>query len=364
MKRKYFWLPPCIFNLHVHARDMNQAHKTTILQTLKEAVKAGIGMIGLMPNTDPPITSLAVLKKYGKLIRAAIKKLNSPVTVGVWFGVTDNNLSECEKALRLSEVIGLKIYPLSRNGKAVTTGTIGVAKFSTIVKAMTLARDAGKTVAVHGDHPGIIKAEGHTIRAEVEYDKLIIRAMHKVPDVRVLVCHVSCRESAELILTAQKEGLNIAIELCSQYLWFDNEGTNWRPDLHPNFYKCFNALRSPADRQYLVSLLKLDNDRIIISSDHAPHTETEKLAGAGGIPSLLETIPVLLTLAIENNISEKQIAKLIYLNPGRIIGTHFRQVNLTKCVYLRHGKDHCRYNRGKVVNPWQGSKLYFPIWKK
>lgn len=365
MKRKKFRLPASIFNLHVHARDMNQAHKTTILQTLRQAIKAGIKIIGLMPNTDPAITSIVVLERYSKLIETALKKLNSRIIVGVWFGVTDDNLSECKKALPLWKIIGLKIYPLSSSGKTVTTGTIGVAKVKTIVEALALAKKNGKPVAVHCDHPKIIKSEGYTIRAETEYVKLIIRAMRKVPGARVLICHVSCRKSAELILAAQKSGLDITLELCPQYLWFDNEETNWTPGLNSNFYKCFNSLRSPADREFLISLLKTDNDRIILSSDHAPHTGKEKMAGAGGIPSLLETIPVLLTLAIENNISEDQVARLIYSNPARLIRAPIQNIsNISNAIKLKHEKDHCCYNRGKVVNPWQGSRLYFPVWEK
>jgi dihydroorotase-like cyclic amidohydrolase len=357
MKRKAFHLPTCILNVHVHARDLKQSHKTTILETLKQATEAGIKMIGVMPNTDPPIISLAVLKKYYKVIDAAIEELDSPVAVGVWFGVTDNNLVECKKALH--KTIGLKIYPLSSSGKAVTTGKIGVAKFETIVKAMSLAKKMGKLVAVHCDHPDIIEAEGYTIRAEVEYVKLVIEAMRQVPGVKVLICHVSCKKSAKIILAAQKEGLKIAIELCPQYLWFDKTGTNWRSNLHPNFYKCFNNLRGSADRKFLVSLLKLKNELIIVSSDHAPHTGEEKIAGAGGIPCLCETIPVILTLAIENNISAKQVANLLSFNAAKFLGARLSGGRLMKPVKIIYRQDSICYNQGRVINPWLGSKMYF-----
>jgi dihydroorotase len=362
MNRRFFKLPRTIINLHVHGRDLEQAHKTTVWQTMLEAVAAGIKIIGFMPNTEPPITNLQSFAIYTQLMRDAEKFLHRKIRGLLWLGVTDKNLRELKMLIGFNQALGLKIYPKAKSGKTVTTGSIGVSSVSTIIKAMKIARDAGKPIAIHCDHPEIILKEGNTVRAEVEYVKLIIALAKKVPGVRVVICHVSCRESAEIILAAQKEGLQIAIELCPQYLWFDNAGTNWRPGLHPNFYKCFNCLRSPADREYLVGLLSQENELIFVSADHAPHLEKEKLAGAGGIPSLYETVPVILTLAIRHGLSEDQVAKLISFNAANFFNLTISRT--LRRVEIEEREDRFAYNKGRVINPWHGSKLFFPIWKK
>ena len=133
-------------------------------------------------------------------------------------------------------------YPRFPNGKVATTGTaIGVRQDSTILRLMKAVRKENKVLARHCDDPLTIKRlGGHKIEAEVAEVKKTINLAKQVPGVKIIICHVSCRQSAELILAAQQEGMQIAIELCPQYLWFDSDRTNWNPNLDPVFYHCFN----------------------------------------------------------------------------------------------------------------------------
>jgi dihydroorotase len=361
--QQFFMLPKQIINLHFHGRGMNQAHKTTPAQTLYEAALAGISIAGFMPNTDPSVTSELVKKRYLYDIDFANQIFGYGVRAYLWFGVTDNNLAEFEKALDDPRVIGLKIYPLAENGAPVTTGTCGVMKRETILAAMRMALAKNKAVAVHCDDPKIIAEDkGYSIRAEVEHVKMVVECMRQVPGVKVIICHVSCSASAEVILAAQAEGLLVAIELCPQYLWFDNQKTNWRQDLPDNFYLCLNRLRGPEEREYLISLLSRENKLIIISSDHAPHTRTEKLADPlripSGIPSIIETVPVILTLALQRHISEAQVARLISFNAAEFLGIQVERELVKTELVLK--EDDFLYNRGVVENPWRGAKLYFP----
>ncbi|HTW96454.1 MAG TPA: dihydroorotase family protein [Candidatus Methylomirabilis sp.] len=356
MEEIFFQLPREIINLHIHARDLREARKTTVWQTLQEAAAAGIKIAGLMPNTKPAIISAYNFENYEELVEDAERLLHRIIRAMIWLGVTDKNSRELEKLIKRDRALGLKIYPKSETGKVITTGSCGVAQVSAIIRAMEIAADARKPVAVHPEYPLF----GHSIQAEVEYVRLIIYLARMVLGVKIIICHVSCQESAELILAAQQEGLLIALELCPHYLWFDESGTNWRPGLHPDFYKCYNPLRGPADREYLVGLLPQENELIFVASDHAPHLEKEKLAGAAGIPSLYETVPVIVTHAIQRGIPENQIAKLISFNAAKFFGFEVNH-NLRRVKFALQ-EDRLCYNKGRIVNPWQGAKLYFPQW--
>jgi dihydroorotase len=350
MDKLFYNLPKCIIDGHVHGRDIDESHKSTVMQTLYEAALSGISIVNFMPNTKPAVNTLEVKNYYFRRIDFAESRLDYRVQGNIIFGVTDNNLHECEKALEDPRVPALKIYA------AV------VLKPETILGAMQLAREKNKALEVHADDPKIIAVEGYTIRAEVEYDKMIIALMRQVPGVRVKICHVSCRESAELILAAQAEGLLIAMEICPQYLWFDNERTNWRSGLAESFYLCLNRLRSPADREYLVSLLKQSNNLIMIASDHAPHLRAEKLKEnpPSGFPSLHERVPVAVTLALRNGISEEQVARLISFNEADFLGMTIDCE--MQSVELIEKKDDFVYNNGAVENPWLGIEFFFPVW--
>lgn len=361
-------LPVAVIDAHCHGRDMEQAHKTTLQQTIFEAKQAKIGVSIFMPNTSPAITNIETLERYLLLMYRACKIFGIRRKQYLYFGLTNHNLAECDMALKYPQVVGLKDYPLSKTGQTVTTGAVGVSDSGVRFKAMQLVRKHRKVYARHCDNPEIIAAEGNSINAELTDVADTILIAEKVPGVKIVICHVSCRESAEAILKAQNKGLEIAIELAPHYLWFDAECTNWRAGLGSVFYYCFNNLRSAKDREYLIGLLKTDNPLIIIGSDNAPHMCEEKIASVinqkmiGGLPSNQEMIAVICTLAHKHKIPEKRVAELLSWNAA----DYFRIEVSRKLVKtkLEEQIDTITYNNGAVENPWNGSKLLFPVKKE
>jgi len=278
MKEEIVYLPSVIIDTHCHGRDMLQSRKTTVLETLREARNGGIGVSFFMPNTDPPITDLDTLIFYIQLMAKAETELGLQQRQFVYFGATDSNLEECRRANSISGVVGIKVYPKSKKGETVTTGTIGVAENSTIMRLFELSEACGKPVAFHCDDPEIVAREGNTIRAEATYVEKILFLASNFPRAKIVICHVSCRESAGLVLAAQRSGMQVVLELCPHYLWFDSNGTHWDHAIDPVFYHCFNNLRPKEHRIFLTGLLGEDNPFIFVGSDNAPHTIAEKLA--------------------------------------------------------------------------------------
>lgn len=353
---KIIRLPKTIIDPHCHGRDLEQSGKTTVKQVLREAKRGNIAISVFMPNTEPPMTTLETLMRYIALI--AKEGLTLSHQQYLYFGVTDDNLDLCQRALQNPYVVGLKIYPKNPKGVFVTTGSVSVACDETIRKAMQLARDANKVITVHCDDPLIIEKSGHTIEAEVSYLKKILRLAKEVSGVKIVICHVSCRQSAEIILEAQQRGLQIAIELTPHYLWFDSEKTNWNPDLDPVFYHCYNNLRDSKNRKYLVSLLAMKNPLLFIGSDNACHTTKEKLTqNLGGLPSNQEMVAVIITHAIKMGLPENQIASLLSFNASKFLGIPVSRE--LKRYKIKRGIDELLYNQGKVTNPWNGSELFF-----
>lgn len=354
--KKTRWLPQYFFDSHCHGRDMRQAHKTTIYQVLLEAWTAGIGISVFMPNTNPAIVTIFTLLFYMYIMIKAEKRLKLGRQY-LYFGATDHNYLSVWMALKFRRVLGIKIYPKAENGRIVTTGDCGIAKNSSLKKHMELAWKAKKVLAVHCDHPKVIQQEGHSINAEVGYVKKILRMAPQFPGIKILICHASCRETIEEVLIARRAGINVAVELMPHYLWLDSNGTNWNT-FDSKFYDCFNRLRNRYHREFLVGLLSLNLSWIWVASDSACHTRKEKLAGAAGIPSNQEMVAVVLTLAEELNLSSIQVANLLIYNAANFLGI---EVSKKLVEYKLEWKiDNLRYNNGNVVNPWNGSRLFFP----
>jgi len=352
-------LPKSIIDTHCHGRDLNQNHKSTVLQTLKEAASANITSTFFMPNTDQPIINLPTLDLYLDYIYRACSKLKITDNQHVWFGATDNNLNACIDALTYPNVIGIKVYPKAKSGETVTTGTIGVSDDTVMSMIISECASVGKAAAFHCDDPEIIQLDGYTKEAEYKYVAKIINIAKNISGAKIVICHVSCRESAELIIQARKDGLNIVLELCPQYLWFDSQGTNWNTYLDPVYYHCYNNLRGPEDRKFLVRLLAEHDVFIIIGSDNAPHTRDEKLEKRyGGLPTNQHMVSVILTLAMQNGVSQKRIADLLCYNAAKFFNI---PVTDEKIRYiLTETEDNKTYNNGFVENPWRGSHLLIP----
>jgi dihydroorotase len=359
-----FYLPAVIIDTHCHGRDMEESHKTTMKQVLTEAKGAGIGTTFFMPNTKPSNITISTLEQIIALNEKARIGVGIKDKQYVFFGVTDDNLAECDEALEYEETVGLKIYPKSKSGKLVTTGSIGLADPRTIIKALQIARKYHKVADFHPEDPEIIERDGkHSRRSEFEYVRQVLSIAEMIPKVKIVLCHISCVESLELIIRAQKKGMRVAIELTPHHLWFTSEGDNWNANLGSVFYHCYSPLRTLGDRETLRRILASSNPLVLIGSDSACHTREEKReTGPAGIPSNQEMVAVICTLAKQLGLSEKRVSNLLSFNAARFF--NIRVPHELVPVKLEERIDDLKYNHGKVVNPWIGSKLLFPKFKK
>lgn len=362
MTENYIYLPEVIIDTHLHARGLDHSYKTTPQQVLKEARDHGISISIIMPNPKPFINSYERLLEYIRIVEFERKALGIDNEQYFYFAITDNNLSECEKSLDHPLVVGLKEYSKLPTGDIFTTATDGVSHRKITEIGMRMTARKRKIYAKHCGNPYIIQRNGgnDTIEAEFYDVDEIIGIQRNIPDAIVLICHGSCRRTADAVIRAQKNGQRTVLEICAHYLMFSSDKTNWNPNIDPVFYHCFNNLRGEEDRQYLISLLSQEDIEIVIGSDSACHTRDEKLAQhLGGIPSNQEFVATMATLAVQHKIPDHQIARLISSNPGRLfnipVSKKMKKYRLEKRI------DDIQYNNGKVLNPWNELELLFPV---
>ncbi len=371
MKKGYIYLPEVVIDSHCHPRDLEQSYKTTIEQTMLEAFMGRIDISFYMPNSIPAIKDIKTLKLCIKKARAAQKKFSLPYSQKFFFGITDDNLDECEEALYLDEVVGIKDYSMGRKGQTVTTGTIGVKFKKTRIVGIKLTQKANKVYAKHCGNPRLnVLDRGDSIRSELADVLEIIEIVERIPGAKITICHVSCQESAEAILSAQRKNMLIAIEICPHYLMFSGDGNNWNLKLHPVYYWCFNNLRPRKNLDYLRMLIStsFDNHLIFIGSDNAPHTRTEKIISVqkgkwiGGLPSNRHLLPTMITLAKLYCWPHKHLARLVSWNAAKHYGINI-PMGLVRCN-IEYRKDIGTYNNGIIENPWSHLKLWYPAGKE
>ena len=262
---------PGFTDVHVHLREPGFLRKETIETGSMAAAAGGYTSVCAMPNLDPVPDSAENIKKEEEIIEKTAVVHVYPygaITVG-------------EKGEKLADLEGMAPYAF-----AFSDDGHGVQNDDMMRKAMTEAKRLGKVIAAHCEvnellnggyiHDGKYAAlHGHRgICSESEW-KQIERDIELVKETGCAyhVCHISTKESVELIRQAKKDGLNISCETGPHYLVMNDMDLQ-----EEGRFKMNPPIRDESDRQALIEGLK-DGTIDVIATDHAPHTKEEKSKG-------------------------------------------------------------------------------------
>ena len=308
---------PGFCDVHVHFREPGFSYKETILTGSRAAARGGYTDVCTMPNLNPVPDSPAHLKEQQLLIdRDACIHVHpyGAITVG-------------QKGERLADLEGMAPHCIafSDDGK-------GVQSEEMMAAAMLRAKALGKMIVAHCEvndllrggyiHDGAYaRAHGHRgICSESEWVQ-IARDLElaKKTGCPYHVCHISTKESVEIIRKAKAEGVDVTCETGPHYLIMDDS------DLQEDGrFKMNPPLRSAEDRQALIAGIQ-DGTIDMIATDHAPHSQEEKSRGleksAFGIVGIETAFPLLYTYLVEKGIiSLEKLIELLTVNPRKRFG--------------------------------------------
>ena len=268
------FLFPGFCDVHVHFREPGFSYKETIVTGSRAAAGGGYTAVCAMPNLNPVPDSPAHLAEEEALIRAA-----GLIRVYPYGALTVGEKGQEAAAL---EEMASRVIAFSDDGKGVQDEKMmrslmeRCAKLGKILAAHCEDEKLlhggyihdGQYAATHG-HRGICsESEWGTIQRDLALAKETGCAYH--------VCHISCRESVELIRQAKREGVDVTCETAPHYLLLD-EG-----DLEEDGrFRMNPPIRAREDREALVEGL-LDGTIDMIATDHAPHSREEKSGGLAG----------------------------------------------------------------------------------
>ena len=290
---------PGFVDVHVHFREPGFSYKETIASGSAAAARGGYTAVCTMPNLDPVPDSLANLKAQLDIIN------RDSVIRTLPFG----SITKGEKGLALSDLEDMApfVCGFSDDGR-------GVDSASLMREAMERAKALGKVISAHCEDGTQIKDSPEAEWKQIERD---IRLADRI-GVKYHVCHISTKESVDLIRDAKKSGVDITCETAPHYLLFSEKDV-----LDDGRFRMNPPIRAERDRVALREGL-LDGTIDMIATDHAPHSAEEKSKGLkslNGIVGLECAFPVLYTeLVRSGELSIGQLIKLMSTNPAERFG--------------------------------------------
>lgn len=326
------WLMAGGIDAHVHFREPGLTHKADMETESLAAAAGGVTYVMDMPNTNPATTTAQALKE-----KLELAKGRTTGKIAFHIGATNSNAEDIVRLIQEGDasagicpddIAGVKVFMGS------STGNMLVDDNSTLARLFAIS---GKPVLVHCEDEQTIKEnlekavekygedipfrEHENIRSRSACIKSSIRALEMAikHGTRLVLCHISTKEEMEMVRAAKLSNLSIIAETSCNYLWFCNEDY----DRLGSRVKCNPSVKRPQDREALRQGLA---DGLIdtIGSDHAPHLLSEKENKYGkapsGLPTIQQSLPILLTIARQEEIPLTRIASVFSEKASELYG--------------------------------------------
>lgn len=305
-------------DVHAHLREPGYVHKETIKTGTMAAAHGGYTTIMAMPNVIPFPDNVDVMFEYQKKI-----KQDAVVNVIPYACITKGEAGN--EIVDMEAMKAMGVHAFSDDG-------VGVQSVDMMCQAMQCAKENEVMIVAHTEdmhyrkpraciHDGIQSRKMNLIGIPSECEwKQIERDLKLAYETKVKyhICHMSAKESVELLRKYKAMGADVSGEVATHHLVLNEEdvtGTN---------HKMNPPLRSKADQQALIEGL-LDGTIDMIANDHAPHSEDEKAKDMEhapfGIVALETSIPLVYTNFVKQGVCTlEQFQNWISTNPAKRFG--------------------------------------------
>lgn len=353
---------PSFCDVHVHFREPGFGYKETIRQGSLAGARGGYTVVGTMPNLKPVPCDMDSLRVQQEIIdRDAVIQV-------IPYGTITKDQSGTGT---LSDMEGMANHVLafSDDGK-------GVQDDGLMREAMNVAKSLNKLIVAHCEDESLLR-EGKVRESEWRQIERDLKLADET-GCGYHVCHISCKESVEVIRDAKKSGVNVTCENAPHYLVLDTEdvrkGIAENPEAGGRF-KMNPPIKEPEDRKAMIEGA-LDGTVDMIATDHAPHSAEEKSKGfeksLNGITGLECAFPVLYTGLVRPGVMTlERLVEMMAIAPRKRFGLPMgddyvvmdlenpyvldssRFLSMGKCTpfdgWTVYGKTQMTFRNGKIV---------------
>ena len=303
------YISPRFIDLHCHLREPGGEGKETLETGIKSAFTGGYGIVCPMPNTNPVCDTSKILHYIFSHSKNPYDIKLKPICA-ITTGLTGEQITDFEDLIKNGAA------GFSNDGKPVENMEI-------FKKALIKAAGCNSVIFSHAENTDFPPDDPRSEWTAVERE---LNTLRKTGG-RLHFAHISTQKSTELIRSAKQEGLKVTAETAPHYFTFSTD------DITSNDgrFKMNPPLRTKDDVDAIKEGLK-DGTVDIIATDHAPHTNEEKLQTYNKSPFGITGFETAFSLAYTNLVLkgiltiEQLIDKLVY-TPARIAGIKVYGIN-------------------------------------
>jgi dihydroorotase len=250
---------------HLHLRD-GEAMRSVVGATARV-----FGRAIVMPNLEPPVTTVAQAAAYRERIAAALPS-GSHFAPLLTLYLTDNTpVAQIAEARRSGFVVGVKYYPAG----ATTNSDAGVTAIERVYSVLEAMQKHALPLLVHGE---VTASEVDVFdRERVFIDQVLARIIHDFPELKVVLEHITTREAADFIAAAPA---HVGATITPQHLLHSRNALFAAGFLRPHWY-CRPILKREGHRQALLEAATGGNAKFFLGTDSAPHARDTKESASG-----------------------------------------------------------------------------------
>lgn len=272
-----FYLMPSFVDMHTHLRDPGYTYKEDLETGQKAALKGGYTHLLTMANTNPVVDRIETIKYVLEKSRK-LKLTNIYQACSVTKGLNGKELVD--------------FYSLSKFTKYFSDDGLNINDNKIMKKALEKSSELDFLILTHCD-------------PETEIVNRDLKLVEEVGG-NIHLCHISLKSTLDIIREF-KSKIIFSTEVTPHHLF--------ESDID---YKVNPSFGKKVDRNSLIKAIK-DGTLDVIATDHAPHSELDKLNGSPGISSIEVAFTMVNKVFYDNNISLNKLSEMMSYNPSKIM---------------------------------------------
>ncbi len=253
---------------HVHLRDDDML-SAVVNYTARQFARAIV-----MPNLNPPITTIATAQAYQARILDALKLQKTSSTsftpLMTCYLTDEADAAEIEKGFTSDVFTACKLYPAN----ATTNSSFGVSNVNNIYPVFECMQRIGMPLLIHGE-----VTESHVDifdREAVFIEQTLSKIIADFPKLKIVFEHITTKEAVEFVLSASE---NLAATITPHHLVI-NRNAMFKGGIRPHFY-CLPVAKREKHREALRKAATSGNKKFFLGTDSAPHATGEKESACG-----------------------------------------------------------------------------------